>query len=89
MEIGWLWDNQVVCYFCLGKTASAPRAGGWILNMRAESKNGLMLMNIAGLCAICGRVATETCKGCGKGNCGREQCRTGFVCTECARGKQG
>ena len=47
-----------------------------------------MDMNIAGLCAVCGRVATETCKMCGRGNCGRAQCKVGFVCVHCARGKE-
>jgi hypothetical protein len=45
-------------------------------------------MNVAGLCAVCGRVSTETCKMCGKGNCGRPQCKIGFVCVHCARGKE-
>ncbi|VVC01580.1 Uncharacterised protein [uncultured archaeon] len=45
-------------------------------------------MNVAGLCAVCGRVSTETCKMCGKGNCGRLQCKIGFVCVHCARGKE-
>ncbi|MCX6770923.1 MAG: hypothetical protein NTX79_02610 [Candidatus Micrarchaeota archaeon] len=47
-----------------------------------------MLMNIVGLCAICGRTATETCRACGRGNCGRPNCKTGFVCNDCAKGKQ-